>query len=151
MHIELTNKEDFLIGITAYLIYGGDLVEDDKRMRSEDEVRAILNNSNAFKDIDVLKDELSYYDLSENEFVWEKGQTVMNDLNIVLKDDATLYGGVAYAGETLIDFINDLEASERQSLDDVNVALIECGILPINKRNYPEIKNLNYLELVKTD
>lgn len=75
----------------------------------------------------------------------------MNDLNILLKDDATLYGGVAYAGETLIDFMNDLEASERQSLDNVNVALIECGILPINKNNYPDIKNLKYLELVTID
>ncbi|HHP3964848.1 hypothetical protein ACIGHC_12565 [Staphylococcus saprophyticus] len=72
----------------------------------------------------------------------------MRYLNIVLKDDEKSNGGVAFAGETLLDFMNDLKPNERQSLDDVNAALIQCGIKPIDAINYPEIKELKYFDIV---
>lgn len=75
----------------------------------------------------------------------------MRYLNIVLKDDEKSNGGVAFAGETLLDFMNDLKPNERQSLYDVNAALIECGINPINTINYPEIKEIKYFDIVTRD
>ncbi|QKU19827.1 hypothetical protein FOC52_13585 (plasmid) [Staphylococcus cohnii] len=41
-------------------------------MRSEAEIRAILNNPHEFINIDVLKDELSYFGLDRNNFKWTK-------------------------------------------------------------------------------
>ncbi|MDN0189138.1 hypothetical protein FOC52_14180 (plasmid) [Staphylococcus cohnii] len=75
----------------------------------------------------------------------------MRDLNIVLKDDEKSNGGVAFVGETLLDFMNDLKPNERESIDDVNAALIECGIKPINAINYPEIKEMKYFDIVTRD
>ncbi|QKU19828.1 hypothetical protein FOC52_13590 (plasmid) [Staphylococcus cohnii] len=60
-------------------------------------------------------------------------------------------GGVAFVGETLLDFMNDLKPNERESIDDVNAALIECGIKPINAINYPEIKEMKYFDIVTRD
>lgn len=68
----------------------------------------------------------------------------MNYLNIVLKDDTTSTGGVAYKDETLAAFMDNLAPHERQSLDDVNASLKACGILPITKTNYPEMQYMPY-------
>lgn len=68
----------------------------------------------------------------------------MHYLNIVLKDDDTKTGGVAYKGEILKAFMDDLAPHERQSLDDVNESLKGCGILPITETNYPEIQYMPY-------
>ncbi|SUM53512.1 Uncharacterised protein [Staphylococcus epidermidis] len=73
MEMQLTKKEDFLIGMTLYLLNGNDLPPDQKRRRTEDEVREILNDPNSFREIDVIKDELSYFMLGFNDFKWEKG------------------------------------------------------------------------------
>lgn len=68
----------------------------------------------------------------------------MNYINIILKDDATSTGGVAYKGENLKAFMDDLEPHEKQNLDDVNESLKACGILPITDENYPEIELMTY-------
>lgn len=70
MEMQLTDREDFLISMTVYLLYSGDLPSEEKYMRSEAEIRAILNNSHEFINIDVLKDELSYFGLDRNNFKW---------------------------------------------------------------------------------
>ncbi|SUM53513.1 Uncharacterised protein [Staphylococcus epidermidis] len=75
----------------------------------------------------------------------------MEYFKIILKDDEKAQGVVAFAGETLIDFMNDLKPNERQSLDDVNAALIECGIKPININNNPELKDRKYFDIVTKD
>ena len=51
---------------------------------------------------------------------------------ILLEDDETLTGGVAFQGETLEDFLEALDCQTIQTIKDVNKALIECGIKPIN-------------------
>lgn len=54
---------------------------------------------------------------------------------ISLEDDDTSTGGVAFQGETLEDFLeelaNDGDCQTIQTIKDVNQALIECGIKPI--------------------
>lgn len=49
-------------------------------------------------------------------------------LDYELKDDNTEFGGISYIGETLEDFIAEVEISD---IDDINIILKECGIEPI--------------------
>lgn len=44
-----------------------------------------------------------------------------------LTDDATPFGGVSFAGETVQDFI-DTVGINPQNINDLNEALQECGI-----------------------
>jgi len=50
--------------------------------------------------------------------------------DVMLEDDATHKGGLAFNGERLSDFISDLD-KEVLTLADINKALVECGIKPI--------------------
>lgn len=53
--------------------------------------------------------------------------------DIVLKDDASLYGGTAFNGETLYDFCESVYDVDSGDLYEINKALKECGICPINE------------------
>lgn len=54
--------------------------------------------------------------------------------SIVLKDDKTPYGGTAFAGETVGDFLDELDENEEvYSLEELNEHLVKCGIKPILK------------------
>ena len=53
--------------------------------------------------------------------------------DIVLKDDASPYGGTAFHGETLYDFCESVDLLECGDLNEINKALQECGICPINE------------------
>ena len=53
---------------------------------------------------------------------------VKDFLDYELKDDNTEFGGISYIGETLGDFIAEVEISD---IDDINIILKECGIEPI--------------------
>lgn len=56
--------------------------------------------------------------------------------NIILKDDDTAFGGVAFKGETLGDFINGYYPSINPAtfdIDTLNKDLVECGIQPVGK------------------
>lgn len=50
--------------------------------------------------------------------------------DVMLEDDTTHKGGLAFNGERLSDFISDLDENEL-TLEDINKALVECGIKPI--------------------
>ena len=53
-------------------------------------------------------------------------------LGIVLKDDDNSYGGVSFPGETLKDFLNDVDINpDSISLKEVDQILKECGIKPV--------------------
>ena len=60
-------------------------------------------------------------------------------LNTELKDDDTEYGGIAYCGETLKEFIcdayglklNDATKIDELEMSEVNDKLISCGIQPV--------------------
>lgn len=67
----------------------------------------------------------------------------LSDLKLK-EDDQSPYGGLSHREETLGEFMDDLEPLEKLTLEDVNIALKSCGILPINESDYPEIKNANY-------
>lgn len=49
-------------------------------------------------------------------------------LDYKLKDDNTEFGGISYIGETLRDFVAEVEIYD---IDDINKILKECGIEPI--------------------
>jgi hypothetical protein len=57
---------------------------------------------------------------------------------IELRDDDTETGGVSFRGETLADFIEETDLGYGRSLDEVNKALKECGIMPITERDIPD-------------
>ncbi|WP_436962394.1 hypothetical protein [Staphylococcus shinii] len=63
--------------------------------------------------------------------------------NVKLKDNGqTIYGGLAHSEETLAEFMDDLKPNEKRTIESINIALNECGILPISELNYPEIQNV---------
>ena len=72
-----------------------------------------------------------------------KGEQVEKLKSIILEDDSTEYGGVAFVGETLEDFL----ASTGEwiyGVDDItpqkiNDSLVSCGIKPINENVLREI------------
>ena len=51
---------------------------------------------------------------------------------IVLEDDDTPTGGVAFSGETVKDFAEGFDGFS--TLEELNEALEECGILPIKAK-----------------
>ena len=53
-------------------------------------------------------------------------------LDIVLEDDDTPFGGTAFVGETVRDFIQSMGTELHNcTLDELDAALIECGIKPV--------------------
>lgn len=52
-------------------------------------------------------------------------------LDYILKDDETPYGGTSFNGETLRDFLDSVEIEYATSMEEINKALVECGIKPI--------------------
>ena len=59
-------------------------------------------------------------------------QLVKPYLNIVLEDDDTPTGGTAFQDETVGDFIQSLGTELNNcTLEQLNTALIECGIKPV--------------------
>lgn len=52
-------------------------------------------------------------------------------LNVELEDDDTPYGGKAFIGETLKDFLLEIGAPLDSPMDKVNNWLRECGLMPI--------------------
>ena len=57
-------------------------------------------------------------------------------LDYELQDDKTEFGGVAFVGETLKDFIEEVGLSIDNDIKSINVALKECGIKPIDVVKY---------------
>lgn len=54
-------------------------------------------------------------------------------LDIELEDDDTEYGGIAFLGETVRDFLDAFDDEDRpHDIDELNKTLVECGIKPIN-------------------
>lgn len=53
---------------------------------------------------------------------------VKDFLDYELKDDNTEFGGISYIGETLGDFIAEVEVCD---IDNINIILKECGIEPV--------------------
>jgi hypothetical protein len=60
MVLKLTNKEAFLISVTQYL-------SNNYLPR---EIDNILDNKDRFLQIDILQDELDYFDLTLEDFKW---------------------------------------------------------------------------------
>ena len=60
-----------------------------------------------------------------------KMDTAEKYLNVELEDDDTPYGGKAFIGETLRDFLLEIGAPLNSTMDKVNNMLKECGIMPI--------------------
>ena len=52
-------------------------------------------------------------------------------LNVELEDDVTPYGGKAFIGETLKDFLLELGAPLDSPMNKVNNWLRGCGLMPI--------------------
>ena len=61
MKLKLTNKEEFLVSMTQYL----------SNYYLPQKVNKILNDESKFMEIDILVDELAYFDLSLDDFVWD--------------------------------------------------------------------------------
>ncbi|MGJ7589050.1 hypothetical protein [Staphylococcus shinii] len=71
-----------------------------------------------------------------------------------LKDDETKFGGTIFCGETFKDFIEDVDEEDAEhcnTVNDFNELLKICGLLPLTKKNYPnvEISDKTIKELFK--
>lgn len=51
--------------------------------------------------------------------------------DIILEDDNSPFGGVAYIGQTLADFLEEVNMDNVTDINVINDALSECGIKPI--------------------
>lgn len=60
-----------------------------------------------------------------------KMATAENYLNVELEDDDTLYGGKAFIGETLKDFLLGIGAPLDSPMYKVNKMLKDCGLMSI--------------------
>ena len=60
-----------------------------------------------------------------------KMDTAEKYLNVELEDDVTPYGGKAFIGETLKDFLLELGAPLDSPMNKVNNWLRGCGLMPI--------------------
>lgn len=60
-------------------------------------------------------------------------KTLAGVMDVVLEDDDTPYGGVAYPGETVRDFLFtiDRDNDEIKTIQELNEALQKCGIKPV--------------------
>lgn len=80
MVLEITNREEFLINLVLYLQGGNGL--ENKKFRSQSEIESILNDEQMFKDIDVINDELNYFGLEINDFVWNSKNNGVNNMEV---------------------------------------------------------------------
>ena len=60
-----------------------------------------------------------------------KMDTAEKYLNVELEDDVTPYGGKAFIGETLKDFLLELGVPLDSPMNKVNNWLRGCGLMPI--------------------
>lgn len=71
-----------------------------------------------------------YMDLS----IIDKYSEIKPYLDYELQDDDTPEGGISFEGYTLLDFLQELGDEEILTLEEVNEALIENGIKPIEEK-----------------
>ena len=72
-------------------------------------------------------------------------------LDVVLKDDKTETGGTSFMGETLKDFLDELEIDYNTPIGDVNKTLVDCGIQPIMFGEGKKKRSLNeYLQIFES-
>lgn len=57
--------------------------------------------------------------------------TAREYLEVELEDDETEFGGIAFFGETLADFMSELSLRYSTPISKVNTYLHQCGIKPI--------------------
>lgn len=69
-----------------------------------------------------------YY--AEQAFV-DVEEDVLPFLTHKLEDDETETGGIAFEGETVLDYLLEMGTPEPVSLNKLNASLVECGIKPI--------------------
>src|SRR5699024_8475762 len=74
-----------------------------------------------------------------------------NVLNTVLEDDNTANGGVSFKGETLRNFLDETGIDYNASMEEINNALVECGIKPIINEKRKENYTMNYLNTYLLD
>lgn len=66
-------------------------------------------------------------------------------LYYVLEDDDTEFGGTSFSGERVIDFIEYTDLSIDDDIDDLNEALKDCGIKPIDETKISLLDHINSL------
>ena len=72
-------------------------------------------------------------------------------LDVLLKDDKTETGGMSFMGETLKDFLDELEMDYNTPINEVNKALVDCGIEPIMIEKQKRKKGLKeYLQVCES-
>ena len=72
-------------------------------------------------------------------------------LDVLLKDDKTETGGMSFMGETLKDFLDELEMDYNTPINEVNKALVDCGIEPIMIEKQKRNKGLKeYLQVCES-
>lgn len=83
-------------------------------------------------------------------------EQVRRHLKDVLKDDDTEYGGTAFEGETVEDFMSEVydETDHVVTLETLNESLKDCGICPVadNEELNRRLENLwsRYLSYLRT-
>lgn len=81
MKMNLSNKEEFLLDMYAYLKNGSDRSGES---RTDREVREVLFNKEKFMEIDIIEDEMSYHGLEIDDFEWHDKELTVGELILAL-------------------------------------------------------------------
>ena len=94
------------------------------------------NNNKRFTNNKILHQFETYDEIDEEVLcnileAVKKNPIVVKMAHTYLEDDESEYGGIAFMGETLLDFLLSIPMSLTSTKEEVNKALSECGIREI--------------------
>ena len=112
---------DLKSSLKSYDLDGIEITEEDAKF-----VLEMYDNGNG----------MSYNDslakcLGDIRTLLDDNTTAETYLNNELEDDDTPYGGKSFMGETLRDFLIEIDAPLDSPMDKVNLWLKDCGLKPI--------------------
>jgi len=134
-----THKNDMIEDCKLYAglgyeindIWNGNGYDTEKGIVTKVGIERFTNNTilHQFETYDEIDE-----DVLENILLAVKeNPLVVKMAHTFLEDDETEEGGIAFMGETLLDFMLELNMPLTSTKDEINTALKECGIMPVFK------------------
>ena len=128
---EMIDEIKLYAGLEYYIddLWNGEDYETEDGIVKEDGVERFTNNNilHQFESYDEIDE-----DVLENILEAVKYNPIVHKMAITfLQDDETENGGISFIGETLLDFMLSIPMPLTSTKDEINKALKECGIMPI--------------------
>lgn len=110
-------------------LWNGDGYDTEKGVVTENGIERFTNNNilHQFETYDEIDDEV----LENILLAVKENPIVVKMAHTYLEDDESEFGGIAFMGETLLDFMLSIPMPLTSTKDEINKALGECGIREI--------------------